>query len=245
MREVIFDTETTGLDPADGHRIIQIGAVEIIDLVPSGRDYMTLIDPEREIDEGAARIHGITTEKLAGAPKFAEIVDDFLAFVGDAPLVAHNAEFDRRFLNAELERLGRDPLPGERFVDTLEIARAKFPGQKNSLDVLCRRFGIDNSMRTLHDALLDCRILAEVYLELRGGRQAGLGLEGEGGQPAPSSHGSSPAGRASPVMSADLPAPRKYHAPRPHAPSPEEERAHRRFLETLVDPLWQRLEARS
>ncbi len=241
MREVIFDTETTGLDPAEGHRIIQIGAVEIVDLVPTGRDYMTLIDPEREIDEAAARVHGITAQKLAGAPKFAEIVDDFLDFVGDAPLVAHNAEFDRRFLNAELERLGREPLPAERFVDTLEIARAKFPGQKNSLDVLCRRFGIDNSMRTLHDALLDCRILAEVYLELRGGRQTGLGLEPEeeGGKRESSGRRSAEA----PGVPLPPAPPRRFHAPRPHAPNPEEEEAHRRFLETLKDPLWQRLRA--
>ncbi|RMF15694.1 MAG: DNA polymerase III subunit epsilon [Alphaproteobacteria bacterium] len=243
MREVIFDTETTGLDPADGHRIIQIGALEIIDLIPTGRDFMTLIDPEREIDEGAARIHGITTEKLAGAPKFAEIVDDFFSFIGDAPLVAHNAEFDRRFLNAELERLGREPLPGERFVDTLEIARAKFPGQKNSLDVLCRRFGIDNSMRTLHDALLDCRILAEVYLELKGGRQAGLGLDVQTKDEGPHDRGVSPTAPLATI--AHQTEPRKYHAPRPHAPSAAEEEAHRRFLETLSDPLWRRLEAES
>lgn len=176
MREVVFDTETTGLDPAQGHRLVQIGAVELIDYLPTGRHYMTLINPDRPMDPGAQAIHGISDAMLAGKPGFDAVIDEFLAFVDEDPLVAHNAEFDMKFLNAELIRIERPPLPKTRFIDTLDMARKRFPGQKLSLDALCKRFGIDNSMRERHDALLDCQILAQVYLELRGGRQQGLGL---------------------------------------------------------------------
>ena len=223
MREIVFDTETTGLEPSQGHRIVQIGALELVDRIPSGRSYMTLLDPGRPVDPAAAAVHGLDDEKLRGQPRFVDIVDDFLAFVGDDPLVAHNAEFDRGFLNAELEACGRPPLPAERFVDTLAIARRRFPGQRASLDALCRMFGIDNSMREKHDALLDCEILARVYLELRGGRQHGLMLRAEETARA----GDRPQGRA-----------RTPRPPRPHAPSPEELDAHRAFLETLTAPLW-------
>ncbi len=225
-REIIFDVETTGTRVEEGHRIIQIGALELIDLMPSGREYATLVNPERPIDPGAIAVHGITDEMVRDQPAFGEIVEDFLAFVGDAPLVAHNAEFDRGFLNAELMRLGREPLPAERFVDTLLIARQRFPGQRNSLDHLCRRFGIDLSEREKHDALIDCRLLAQVYLELKGGRQAGLDLIAE----------SAPSGQREETV-----APRrtKVRAPRPHAPSEAERARHEAFVaEALIDALW-------
>ncbi len=223
MREIVFDTETTGLEPSQGHRIVQIGALEIVNMIPTGRSYVTLLDPGRPVDPAAAAVHGLDDGKLRGQPRFAEIVDDFLAFVGDAPLVAHNAAFDRGFLNAELEACGRPPLPAERFIDTLAIARRRFPGQRASLDALCRMFGIDNSMREKHDALLDCEILAKVYLELRGGRQHGLMLRA-----------------ADEARAADRPTgqARTPRPPRPHAPSREELAAHRAFLETLDAPLW-------
>jgi len=224
MREIVFDTETTGLDPSEGHRIIQIGAVELEGTIPSGRTYTVLINPGRPIDDGAAAVHGITEEMLAQKPSFGKIAGEFLEFVGDAPLVAHNAEFDMRFLNAELEACGRPPLPGERFVDTVELARKRFPGQKLSLDALCRRLGIDNSMRGRHDALLDCHLLAAVYLELRGGRQQGLSLAS-----AESTKAQTPALH---------PGPREHRAPRPHRPTPEEEAAHRAFVASLPNAIW-------
>lgn len=227
MREIVFDTETTGLDPESGHRIIQIGALELESTIPTGRTYMALIHPERDIEPGASEIHGITLEMLEGKPVFAEIVEEFFAFVGDAPLVAHNAEFDMRFLNAELKWCRRTPLPRDRFVDTLDLARRKFPGQRLSLDALCSRFGIDNSARDRHDALLDCRLLAEVYLELRGGRQQGLSLVADAAGTAPARD-----------RGADGEAPRR--APRPHAPTPKEMAAHEAFVGGLKDAIWLR-----
>jgi len=224
MREIVFDTETTGLDPENGHRIIQIGALELENTIPTGRTYMALIHPERDIEPGAAEIHGITLEMLEGKPTFTEIVEDFFAFIGDAPLVAHNAEFDMRFLNAELKWCRREPLPRARFVDTLDLARRKFPGQRLSLDALCNRFGIDNSVRERHDALIDCRLLAEVYLELCGGRQQGLSLASD-----------------RPVAQArDLGGDRNEtrRAPRPHAPTPEELAAHEAFVAGLKGAIW-------
>ncbi len=176
MREICLDTETTGLKPEEGHRVIEIGAVELIDKVPTGREYHVYINPERDVPPGAVEVHGLTAEFLADKPLFADIAEEFLAFIEGATLVIHNAEFDRRFLNAELERLGHPLIPRERCVDTLAIARAKFPGAPASLDALCKRFAIDNSHRDLHGALIDAKILAEVYLELVGGRQRALGL---------------------------------------------------------------------
>ena len=176
MREICLDTETTGLKPEEGHRIIEIGAVELIDKMPTGREYHVYINPEREVPPDAVRMHGITSEFLADKPVFADIAEEFLAFIDNAKLVIHNAEFDRRFLNAELTRLNLPLIPRERCVDTLVLAREKFPGASCSLDALCKRFGIDNSHRTLHGAIIDARILAQVYLELAGGRQHALGL---------------------------------------------------------------------
>lgn len=183
QREVVLDTETTGLDPEVGDRIVEIGAVELAGHVPTGRTFHVYINPERAMSEDAFRVHGLGDEFLADKPRFAEVVDDLTAFLGEAQLVIHNAAFDMRFLNAELRWAGRPILALDRAIDTLEIARRRFPGAPASLDALCRRFGIDNSARTLHGALLDSEILAEVYLELIGGRQPGLVLapSAEGG----------------------------------------------------------------
>ncbi len=177
MREIVFDTETTGLSPDNGDRVIEIAAVEIEDFRFTQRQFHVYIDPEREIPASAIDVHGITNEFIAGKPKFAEIAEDFLAFIGDAPLVAHNAEFDFRFLNAELKRLDKPPLAPARMIDTLAIARGRHPGAANSLDALCKRYGIDLSRRTKHGALIDSEILAELYFELKGGRQSSLSLQ--------------------------------------------------------------------
>ncbi len=177
MREVVIDTETTGLSPADGHRLVEIGAVEIAHQTPTGRVFHRLVNPERDVPEDAVRVHGHTAEALSDKPVFAALVEDFLAFVGDAPLVIHNAEFDIRFLNAELDRLGRAPIGLDRVIDTLALARRKHPGQQNSLDALCDRYRIDRSRRVRHGALLDAEILVEVYSELTGGRQRSLSFD--------------------------------------------------------------------
>jgi DNA polymerase III subunit epsilon len=176
MREIVLDTETTGLDPADGHRIVEIACLELENYVPTGRSYRVLVHPERDIPEDALRVHGISLEALTDAPAFADIADDFLAFIGDAPLVIHNAEFDLKFLNAELALAGRAAIPAARGIDTIAIAKRRFPGARYSLDELCRRFGIDLAVREKHGALIDAELLAQVYLELIGGRQTRLHL---------------------------------------------------------------------
>ena len=176
MREIVLDTETTGLDPALGHRVVEIGCVELMNYIPTGNVYHVLINPERDMPPEAEAIHGHSAASLADKPKFAEIADAFLEFVSDAKLVIHNAGFDFGFLNFELERCARSLLPRERIVDTLALARRRHPGGPNKLDDLCIRYGIDNSRRTKHGALLDAELLAEVYLELIGARQAQLGL---------------------------------------------------------------------
>ncbi|MDE0694498.1 MAG: DNA polymerase III subunit epsilon [Boseongicola sp.] len=174
MREIVLDTETTGLDPDSGDRIVEIGAVELLGHVPTGSTYHQYINPERKVPKEAVDVHGLTDDFLRDKPSFGAIAQDFLAFIGDANLVIHNAAFDVKFLNAELRWLALPQIDSGRTVDTLEIARRKFPGSPASLDALCRRFGIDNSKRTLHGALLDSEILAELYLELIGGRQPDL-----------------------------------------------------------------------
>ena len=176
MREIVIDTETTGFDPETGDRLVEIGAVELMGHMPSGETYHQYINPQRSVPESAIQVHGLTDEFLKDKPLFKDVAQDFIAFIGDAKLVIHNAAFDMKFLNAELQWLGMPQLAYERAIDTLEIARKKFPGSPASLDALCRRFGIDNSARTLHGALLDSEILAEVYLELIGGRQPDLVL---------------------------------------------------------------------
>lgn len=228
-REIVFDTETTGLKPEEGHRIIQIGAVELVGHIPTGRTYMALIDPGRDIDPAAEAVHGISRAMLRDKPPFDAVVEDFLAFIEDAPLVAHNAEFDRNFLNAELERLARPPLPRSRFIDTLEIARNRWPGQKNTLDILCKRLGVDNSARERHDALLDCQILAEVYLELMGGRQQGLGLVAAGREKADA--------RPRQLL---MPAKITSRPPRKHEPDEAERAAHQAFIARLKSAIWLR-----
>ena len=220
MREVVLDTETTGLDPADGHRIVEVGCLELVNHIATGRTFQRYVNPERDMPTDAFAVHGISEDFLQAQPAFAAVVDDFLAFIGDSPLVIHNAAFDMAFLNAELARLGREPLAMARAVDTIRIARQKFPGAQASLDALCRRFGIDNSARSKHGALLDAELLSEVYLELIGGRQAGLDLAVE----------------AAAATSAARRAPRP---PRPHAPSPEELAAHAAFIARLKDPVWE------
>ena len=176
MREIIFDTETTGLDPNTGDRIVEIGCVECINHVPTGASFHVYINPERDMPEAAFKVHGLSSDFLRDKPVFAAIAQDFVDFVGDAKLVAHNAFFDLGFINAELKRLGYEVIDAARIVDTLALARKKNPFGPNSLDALCARYGIDNSRRTKHGALLDAEILAEVYLEMMGGRQTGLDL---------------------------------------------------------------------
>lgn len=231
MREIVMDTETTGLDPADGHRIVEIGAVELENLLPTGRIYHQYINPERSMPKEAEQIHGLSSDFLAAKPVFARIAPAFLEFIGEARLVIHNAAFDLRMLNAEFERLGQPRLPPSRALDTIEIARKRFPGAQASLDALCRRFGIDNSGREKHGALLDSELLAEVYLELMGGRQQGLGF-GAGPNRAAE-------GRGDAAGSAYTPPPR----PRPLAPriSEAERAAHAAFVAEMGDAaLWKR-----
>jgi len=219
-REIIFDTETTGFDPLSGDRVIEIGCVEMIDMVLTGNHFHRYVNPEREVPESAVKVHGLTTDFLKDKPLFSEVAQEFLDYIGDdSVLVAHNAEFDMKFINWELENEGKPIVPVKRFKDTLAIARTKFPGQANSLDALCKRFSVENGHRTLHGALLDSEILADVYVELMGGRQAGLELS---------------------VVSNDKFAPivKKAREPR-HFPVNENElERHREFVGKLKDPIW-------
>ncbi|MCX8503087.1 MAG: DNA polymerase III subunit epsilon [Alphaproteobacteria bacterium] len=176
MREIVFDTETTGLNPLGGDRIVEIGCVELFNRLPTGETFHVYLNPERDMPEAAFRVHGLSVEFLSDKPLFTDIAQDFIDFIGDAALVAHNASFDMGFINAELVRVNRPIIDSERVIDTLQIARRKNPFGPNSLDALCQRYNIDNSKRTKHGALLDSEILAEVYIELTGGRQADLGL---------------------------------------------------------------------
>jgi DNA polymerase III subunit epsilon len=180
MREIVLDTETTGLDPNQGHRVVEVGCIELLNRIPTGATFHSYLNPEREVPAEAFAIHGLATEFLKDKPRFVDVVDDFLAFIGDAPLVIHNASFDHGFLIAELKRVARPPIARERLVDTLFLARRKHSVGPYSLDALCARYGIDGSRRTKHGALLDAEILAEVYLELIGARQAQLGLAESG-----------------------------------------------------------------
>jgi len=175
--EIVLDTETTGIDHRKGHRLIEIGCIEIEDLLPTGRTFHQYIDPEREIEADATRVHGISNEMVRGKPKFAHICEELMEFIGDRKIIAHNAAFDRGFVNMELEKHGKTVTPDDQWIDTLEIARHKFPGMANSLDALCRRFNISLAERDLHGALIDARLLASVYLELLGGKERALDLE--------------------------------------------------------------------
>ena len=221
-RSVLFDTETTGLDPASGDRVVEVACLELVRDLPTGRSFHRLIDPDRDIPEDATRVHGLTRADLRGKPRFAEIADALLEFIGDAPLVAHNAAFDFGFLDAELGRMGRPALDRVRMVDTLALAKTRFPGLPNSLDALCRRFGIDLTERTSHNALLDCRLLACVYVELTGGRQRGL-LLADG------------AGDARPAVTYQPAGPR---TPRLVQPGAAALARHAAFVARMKDPLW-------
>lgn len=174
MREIVFDTETTGRDPASGHRIVELGCVEIFNYRPTGKSFQSYLNPQRDVPEDAARVHGLTTEFLLDKPLFSDVAEKFLEFIGDAPLVIHNAGFDIKFINAELQAVGFPSIPMSRARDTLQLARSKYPGQPASLDALCRRFGVDNTGRTVHGALLDSELLADVYFHLMGGAQPEL-----------------------------------------------------------------------
>ena len=176
MREIVFDTETTGLNPLGGDRVVEIGCVELFNRLPTGETFHVYLNPERDMPDAAFRVHGLSAEFLSDKPLFGDVVQDFIDFIGEAALVAHNASFDMGFINAELVRVNRPVINNERVIDTLQIARRKHPFGPNSLDALCQRYNIDNSKRTKHGALLDSEILAEVYIELTGGRQADLGL---------------------------------------------------------------------
>jgi len=220
-RAVLFDTETTGLDPITGDRVLEVAALELINDLPTGEFFHRVIDPERDIPEEAARIHGFRAADVAGKPKFAEIARDLAAFFGTGRLIAHNAPFDFRFIDAEFARMGLPPLGAERMVDTLVLAKTRFPGMPNSLDALCRRFAIDLSQRTTHNALLDCKLLAEVYVELTGGRQRGLGLAAEAS--------------TAPVTVYERSGPRSG---RMVVPSEADLLSHETFVTQLKDPVW-------
>ncbi len=228
-REIVLDTETTGIDPTEGHRIIEIGCIELFNHMPTGKTYHQYINPEREVDAGAIAVHGIKNEFLADKPVFAEIVGGFMDFIGDGKLVIHNAEFDIKFLNAELKPYGYPPFKLNEAIDTLQVARKKFPGSPASLDALCRRFNIDLSVRELHGALLDAQLLAEVYLELLGGRQHGLGL----GDHRKNTQNENQSGVF--VKSTKS---RLYREPRNFEPSADELEAHKKMIAGIKDSLW-------
>jgi DNA polymerase-3 subunit epsilon len=233
MREIVFDTETTGLDPKTGDRMVEIGCVEMVGRVETGRTFHAYFNPERDMPIEAERVHGLSSEFLATKPRFAELADELLEFLGDAPLVAHNAGFDFGFLNNELERIGRTPIDMERMVDTVQLARKKHPGAKNSLDALCSRYGIDRSHRVKHGALLDAELLAQVYVELTGGRQIGLGLA--------TTETVVEITAATTITATGTPrAERPARPPRPHAPSAEELERHQAFIAGIENAIWTR-----
>ncbi len=227
MREVVLDTETTGLDPQAGHRVVEIGCIELVNLVATGRSLQLYLNPERPMPAEAQQVHGLSDEFLADKPLFADKADELLEFLGDAQLIIHNAQFDLGFLNAEFNRIGKPKLANS-YVDTVSMSRRKFPGQRASLDALCERFGIDNAKRTKHGALLDSELLAEVYLELSGGRQRDLGLAPE---------------MAAAGLEGGAEQSRTFRPPRPHAASAAELAAHAEFLKKISDPLWLKVDA--
>ena len=226
MREIVFDTETTGLSPAGGDRIVEIGCIEMINRCETGREFHAYFHPERPMPSEAEAVHGLSDMFLSDKPRFYERAEDLLAFLGDSPLVAHNAGFDFGFLNHELQKCGRDPICLSRMICTLVLARGRHPGAKHSLDALCTRFGVDRSQRVKHGALLDAQLLAQVYVELTGGRQIGLGLMAE---TAPTA--------ARPQSGSDE---RSVRPARPHFASDEEISRHRAFVARLKQPLWAR-----
>ncbi|HKR24774.1 MAG TPA: DNA polymerase III subunit epsilon [Allosphingosinicella sp.] len=234
MREIVFDTETTGLSPLNGDRIVEIGCVELDNKVETGRTFHSYFNPGRPMPSDAEAVHGLSDRFLSDKPAFAELSEALLAFIGEAPMIAHNASFDFGFINHELGACGRPSVCMTRMVDTLALARQKFPGAKHSLDALCVRFGVDRSQRIKHGALLDAQLLAQVYVELTGGRQIGLGLVAELIEAA----GGAVESSAEAVMAVAV---RPARPPRPHAPSAEELARHAAFLATIRDPIWNRL----
>jgi DNA polymerase-3 subunit epsilon len=223
VREIVLDTETTGLDPKQGHRIVEIGCLELINHIPTDRHFHRYINPECDIADEAVAVHGLTRERLSKEPVFAEVAGDFLDFVGDSKLIIHNADFDVGFLNWELAALGLPQFPSDRATCTVKMTRRRFPGAPANLDALCRRFGVDNSGRTLHGALLDAQLLAECYVELLGGRQQGLALAVQAASVSNQSVGGAAA---------------IQRTPRAHSPSEEELTAHAAMLALLKAPLW-------
>ena len=225
MREIIFDTETTGLNPAGGDRMVEIGCIELVNRVETGRTFHAYFNPDRPMPSEAEAVHGLSDMFLSDKPRFLEKAEDLLEFIADSPLIAHNAAFDFGFLNHELQRCARDPVCLSRMIDTLMLARSRHPGAKHSLDALCTRFGVDRSQRVKHGALLDAQLLAQVYVELTGGRQIGLSL-------------GTAATAAEAVVAVQVE--RIARPPRPHAPSDEERTRHRGFIARLTEPLWER-----
>jgi DNA polymerase-3 subunit epsilon len=235
MREIVFDTETTGLSPLTGDRMVEIGCVELVNRIETGRTFHAYFNPERPMPSGAEAVHGLSDAFLADKPRFRDVAGDLIEFLGDCPLVAHNASFDFGFLNHELNNCGRPLVCLTRMVDTLQLARSKHPGAKHSLDALCSRFGVDRSIRIKHGALIDAQLLAQCYVELTGGRQIGFSLADsiiveEIAQAA--------------EFEAAAPIRIEVRPPRAHAPTADELEAHARFLSTLTDPIWSRLDAR-
>jgi DNA polymerase-3 subunit epsilon len=227
MREIVFDTETTGLDPHSGDRMVEIGCIELVNRVATGRTFHAYFNPERSMPMEAERVHGLGDAFLADKKRFHEHVVELLEFLGDAPLVAHNAQFDFGFLNHELGTCGHPAVSLERMIDTLTLARRRHPGAKHSLDALCTRYGVDRSHRVLHGALLDAELLAQVYVELTGGRQIGLELAAEATQTVVE-------------VTVFRPRQREFRAPRPHVASAEELARHKAFLQSFDSPLWDR-----
>ncbi len=233
MREIVFDTETTGLSPQNGDRLVEIGCVELFNRVETGRFFHAYCNPQRPMPSEAEAVHGLSDRFLSDKPLFHEMCEELLEFIGDSPLVAHNASFDFGFLNHELGGCSRPGICHTRMVDTLVLARQRFPGAKHSLDALCTRFGVDRSIRIKHGALVDARLLAQVYVELTGGRQIGLGLVAEViDEPAGGDTDRTPL----------VPVGRKIRPPRPHAPSAAELERHLSFISGMADPLWRQLE---
>lgn len=221
MREIVLDTETTGFDPAAGHRVVEIGCLELENHVATGNEYHVYLNPERDMPAEAEAVHGLSIEFLSDKALFADIAEEFVAFLGESVLIAHNAAFDLSFINAELKRAGHPVIPAERTIDTVKLARRKFPGAQASLDALCKRFQIDTSAREKHGALLDAQLLSHVYLELVGGREPGLALAAAEKNFEPTKTSS-----------------REPRKARSHSPSPEERAAHSAFMDTIKDAIW-------
>lgn len=232
MREIVFDTETTGLSPLNGDRVVEIGCIELVNRCETGRTFHAYFNPGRDMPPEAEAVHGLSTKFLSDKPAFADMVEELLTFIGEAPMIAHNAAFDFGFINHELGACGRPSVCMSRMVDTLAIARQKFPGAKHSLDALCTRFGVDRSQRIKHGALLDAQLLSQVYVELTGGRQIGLGLVAELVEDVADMAAAEAVLTATPLV---------VRPARPHAPSEEELARHAAFVEKIKDPVWSRI----